>query len=879
MFDHVVKYQELGWHLFPIHWVQDSCCSCGNSSCTNIGKHPITQHGVHDATNDLKTLYSWWRKWPLANIAVHCGASGFLVLDIDIYKDVYLPNAIEKLLSLEDENTVTGLSGGGGGHLYYQIDRKYGNHRQHLPLGIDIRAYGGYVILPPSNHKSGNVYQWEDGYSPFEIAMRPLPEKLAALLDKILDERQQATAHRCARITPELETIAEALHYIPNWSVNEREGGLEYRQWLSVLMAIHSISPDENGIALCESWSPGYDGEIEQKFKSFHSAGITLGTLEYLARQYGWQGSFDYDGFGPDAPVIIDGSDAIKPQHSTWPYAVENGQMIFKEETKRLGIVHRPISDFYATVIKEEHLETGEIIRTIEVVGVRGGTFTLSQIMPDIWGNATKLAGYIAGRISTQDRIYPRMAEHLPAAISALSNEITVKKLYERTGWLTDKFLIPGRFANGIEVRLTRTPYSWSTVAYSDEALDALITAVDTRQSLPILSYVLGAPLAQKAGWHKRYVCMAVGRSGSLKTSFSKLATNIYAGQMISDDDLQEWGKAGTLIGIIKIGVAYCDMPYLLDNYKPNTGNGEQDFIDFVQLIVEGRERTRSKRDGRLQNSDAIRTWPLVTGEDLPESDAATVARVLAVDFARTSDVRGVVRASRYASKGALGAIGVAWLEWLESSESIPIIQSVMADYDNRRDRWMVLIQAANDEVQNVLRCADNLTMNESAWLIACQHPLFGMLLRTYHNDYCEGIERCAAAVAQRTAQSLEASVWLTTISGLLAKGAITLVRPGEFNQFERDRMVGWRDDDGIYISPAMIKQMVKDIEINKITTRTLYDQLVELGHLIKDGSRSTIVKYLPGEKPAHQRVIWLKPDTFETRTLITETLAEEIGL
>lgn len=42
--------------------------------------------------------------------------------------------------------------------------------------GYDIRADGGGVIVPPSIHESGHVYEWDEGRSPDDIAFPPCPQ-------------------------------------------------------------------------------------------------------------------------------------------------------------------------------------------------------------------------------------------------------------------------------------------------------------------------------------------------------------------------------------------------------------------------------------------------------------------------------------------------------------------------------------------------------------------------------------------------------------------------------------------------------------------------------------------------------------------------------
>lgn len=106
----------------------------------------------------------------------------------------------------------------------------------------------------------------------------------------IVDEYHKAVPKKKKSVTAykpkkgDEKDVADALTHIPK--------KLDYKAWLAVLMAIHSAFPNERGIQLCDSWSPGYDGEIEDKFDSFDRTkrnGITLRTLFKLAQDNGWK--------------------------------------------------------------------------------------------------------------------------------------------------------------------------------------------------------------------------------------------------------------------------------------------------------------------------------------------------------------------------------------------------------------------------------------------------------------------------------------------------------------------------------------------------------------------------------------------------------------
>ena len=52
-------------------------------------------------------------------------------------------------------------TGSGGRHLFfrYLADREIRNKQNIMP-GLDVRGEGGYVVIPPSVHETGQTYVW-----------------------------------------------------------------------------------------------------------------------------------------------------------------------------------------------------------------------------------------------------------------------------------------------------------------------------------------------------------------------------------------------------------------------------------------------------------------------------------------------------------------------------------------------------------------------------------------------------------------------------------------------------------------------------------------------------------------------------------------------
>ena len=177
--------EQLGWPVFPLHEAKhNGGCSCGDSECGNVGKHPRTRDGFKSATTDVQQIRRWWDRWPTANIGIDCGRARIIVVDVDPRN-----GGDDSLTDLEQRHgrlphTVTQCTGGGGQHYIYRMpdDRDFKSGK--LALGIDIKAIGGYILGAPSNHASGRRYQWDADCYPTDVPVAPVPDWILASLNE-----------------------------------------------------------------------------------------------------------------------------------------------------------------------------------------------------------------------------------------------------------------------------------------------------------------------------------------------------------------------------------------------------------------------------------------------------------------------------------------------------------------------------------------------------------------------------------------------------------------------------------------------------------------------------------------------------------------------
>ncbi|NJL26711.1 MAG: DNA primase [Thermoanaerobaculia bacterium] len=137
------------------------------------GKEPLTPHGVKDATSNAQVIQSWGARWSDANIGIAI-PDGYAVLDID---------SQDALLRLRAEGrelpATVQMRTARGAQFWYRTEGQVRNRVGILPA-IDVRAAGGYVVVPPSIHPTGVVYEW---VVPLERdAIAPAPAWLLSLL-------------------------------------------------------------------------------------------------------------------------------------------------------------------------------------------------------------------------------------------------------------------------------------------------------------------------------------------------------------------------------------------------------------------------------------------------------------------------------------------------------------------------------------------------------------------------------------------------------------------------------------------------------------------------------------------------------------------------
>lgn len=160
-----------GFNVFPIRpYVHpgEGATKEQLEAAAKAAKAPLIANWQNLATQDPRQLAAWWDEWPDANLATP--TNEMIVPDVDP-RNGGKPT-FEMLALLEDwPKTAVSNTQGGGNHIFYAAPErrpvKGGTHK--LGKGVDIKARGGYVLLPGSTIE-GRAYTWENEN---QIALAP----------------------------------------------------------------------------------------------------------------------------------------------------------------------------------------------------------------------------------------------------------------------------------------------------------------------------------------------------------------------------------------------------------------------------------------------------------------------------------------------------------------------------------------------------------------------------------------------------------------------------------------------------------------------------------------------------------------------------------
>ncbi len=242
--------------------------------------------GFKKATTDQSQIRKWWMGHEYLIGLPMGAASGVWALDVDTSEDHADGVAEWNAIAAEHEPIVTRehRSATGGPHIIFNwyAGEPLRCSSGDLPKGIEVKAQGGYVVVPPSKrkHRSYTVHVDSD---PTDA-----PQWLTGL---ILQGRKPSRAAGAdvytGQVTADLDELADAMSFIPNDDV-------DWEEWTAMGLRLFAASNGQ-GFDLFDRWSSRsckYDSEETlQRWEEIQGSPPNrtgAGKIFKMAREHGW---------------------------------------------------------------------------------------------------------------------------------------------------------------------------------------------------------------------------------------------------------------------------------------------------------------------------------------------------------------------------------------------------------------------------------------------------------------------------------------------------------------------------------------------------------------------------------------------------------------
>lgn len=345
VFQEAEDYLAARLRITPIYAFQGKVCGCGDAECPAAGKHPYKSGWQNTALADDGVMEIWQEMHK-------CNSLGW-VLDeehivIDVDKRSGGLESLEKLqkelgIDLFKECNAVVKTGGGGWHFYF---KKLDSHDLGWKMpktypGIDIKQFGGYVIIAGSEHVSGNDYEWHSAKKSDLENFSVIPEPLAQLLTRTYTSYREALKETGQADIDEIASMLKVL-----------DASMDYETWLRIGMGIHNETEgSHDAFKVWDSWSQlshkyqeGLTAKKWFSFGKYTGDPVGIATVAEMARDAGWVPAADTQALTPEQlQELKDAWSKKKADQITVPSTINDADIDVNNPPGLLGDIYQYI--------------------------------------------------------------------------------------------------------------------------------------------------------------------------------------------------------------------------------------------------------------------------------------------------------------------------------------------------------------------------------------------------------------------------------------------------------------------------------------------------------------------------------------------------------
>lgn len=509
----------------------------------------------------------------------------------------------------------------------------------------------------------------------------------------------------------------------------------------------------------------------------------------------------------PPDPTLV----SSLPQLDDQSYFVHNGGIWYRPPAGN-GKMPLPMTNWTATIVAEVSVSDGASRPTelYELSAIcQGRTKALEISRREFEGDGA--IGQIVASLGARARINPlAQPRFIIDAIKTLSTTPEARHIYTHTGWVDGKYLFCNGYVDAsgwheaasdtavrahLPEKLAR--YRMAPNGTVEEGLDlfsTLLSVAPTSVMVPLVGAVLLAPLLAALATAAPLVHLSAP-TGSFKTALCCAALSLF-GDFAEGPPTETW--TSTANSIQRVGWHLLHAPMLLDDYKQKNVK-ESAVVFLLQNYGDNMARGRLDSDANLKNTYPIRGVMISSGEDQPEGEASTLARMLTVGLNR-NEVSRVALTQIQEQSHRMHALTLSYLQWLAQNPAA----LGCARERQRQIRNEVITEIETPEATNPGRVASNVAALLVSWEMFSQFCVEAGLWRAA--DSRGWLATCRAALVnlaqnqmQATAGERYSSLFLDALRGLLASGKATLL-PSRDTKTGASDVLGAIDAEGIYL-------------------------------------------------------------------------------
>jgi len=610
------------------------------------GKTPhskLAPHSFYNATTDPAVIREWWHKVPDANIGIPTGTpSGWVVIDTDLDAEKGLDGE-EALRELEKTHgplpkTVMQMTPRGGYHRVFRDPGGIKCSTSKIGKGIDMRAAGGYVAVPPGTRRDGK-YVWEVDHHPDDIEPAELPAWIRLLRGN--GSRKAKTRDKSkAKEKPKSSDTGSIPKGKRNDTLCRIGGSLRHKghEEQAIFTALLEVNNNR-----CKPPLP--DDEVER---------IAHSLTKYEPN--------------PDAGH---------------PYSIRDHALYFTKFMKDGTCVDIKLANYIAHIISNLKEDDGQEIRHLFEIEVSQPTKTTTVTVPA--NQFAKMEWPVealgAGAIITPG---PLLRDHLRAAVQYLSADTLVERtVYAHTGWrnIGGEWVYlhaaGGTGAHGlVDTVETNLPtqlqlYTLPAPPTGEELIACIKASLGFLDCAPpkITTPLFAAPFCVVVSPidFSEHLC---GQTGVFKTELAAMVQQFFG--LGLDARHLPGSFSSTANATEALAFAAKDSILVVDDFAPNGSAVDvQRLHSAADRILRGQGnksgRSRMRADGGFRAPKHPRGMILTTGEDTPVGESLQ-ARILAIEIAKGDvDIKKLTGCQADAAAGKYARTMSAYVSWLAS--------------------------------------------------------------------------------------------------------------------------------------------------------------------------------------------------------------------